>query len=90
MKHELFKPQLFNGFKVIVDDDVMSEQVPYNITRGFFERLFSLTPFNKFKTAFKTVPKENVVVVEKNRILMMHSTILALLEKAIDKENEKQ
>lgn len=70
----------------IIYSDQMIDLESVLIKRGFFERLFSLSPFKKFKVVVQSVPKTDIIV--NGNTIIAHPAMKKEIEKAVRIHNQ--
>lgn len=79
--------ETINGYKVMADYNLMDTKT-IEVRRTFFDKLFSLSWFTKFKTVILYTPSEKIIINEKNHIMIMHPSMVSELRKRLNKEPE--
>ncbi len=75
----------YQGYKIIEDLN-MVEYYEQKIKRTFFERLFSLSWFTKYKIITKSKPKSEVIVLKD--CLVMHPETALKLSREVKNERD--
>ncbi len=52
----------YGGYKIVTDTNMVT-RVTKQVNRGFWERLFSTTPFKATKTVVVYIPKKGALVI---------------------------
>jgi hypothetical protein len=70
---------MYGEYKLISDPWMVKEEL-YTETLGWWDRIKSLRPWVKYCVKMRFVPIERVVVIEKERLMIAHPTIITRLK----------
>jgi hypothetical protein len=79
-RDDKFNQLYFNGYKVFSDATLVVQDGTKLVKRGFFEQLFSWTPFKAYKKVPNYVPSRKCFIDELNKFIVVHPIVLKELE----------
>ena len=57
---------------IVIEDINLEEIRKKTVKRSFFERVFSLTPFQKYKEISTCVPSDEIIIDDSTKTIVIH------------------